>query len=341
MAQGLRAGVDLGGTKIQTVIVDDRDIVVGEERRPTPTTGGPPDIADAIAESVRAAAAAGDIEVGDISAIGVGAPGQVDSVAGTLSQAGNLPGWQGIYSLGPELTNRLGAPVVLGNDVQVAVRAEVVLGAGRGYGSLLGVFCGTGVGGGVVLDGQLWKGRGSAGEIGHVVVVADGAPCTCGRLGCMEAYSGRAAMEIEVRRRVAEGEKTKLLKIMAKKGKPRLASGVWAKGLKKKDPMAVELIDRAVQMLAVGISSAVNLLDVEAVIIGGGLGLRLGQPFVDRIAEAMQPHLLLALHPPEVLLAAMGDLGGALGAALLVEDHAPRAASVPTRPVQHLDRDKD
>ena len=113
------------------------------------------------------------------------------------------------------------------------------------------------------------------------------------------------------------------------------------KALKKKDPMAVELIDRAVQMLAVGIASAVNLLDVEAVIIGGGLGLRLGQPFVDRIAQAMQPHLLLALHPPEVHLAAMGDLGGALGAALLVEDHAPRQAAVPTRPVQHIDPDKD
>ena len=141
MPKGLRAGVDLGGTKIQTVIVDDRDIVLGEDRRPTPTTGGPPDIADAIADSVRAAAEAGGIEIADISAIGVGAPGQVDSVAGTLSQAGNLPGWQGIYSLGPELTNRLGAPVALGNDVQVAVRAEVVLGAGRGYGSLLGVFC--------------------------------------------------------------------------------------------------------------------------------------------------------------------------------------------------------
>ena len=337
MTDGLRVGVDLGGTKIQTVICDDRDIVLAQSRLPTPNTGGPPDVADAIADSVRQAAEEGGIGLADITAIGVGAPGQVDMVAGTLSQAGNLPGWQGVYSLGPELTSRLGAPVKLGNDVQVAVQAEVELGAGRDYGSLIGVFCGTGVGGGVVLDGKLWLGRGAAGEIGHTIVLADGATCPCGRQGCLEAYVGRGAMETEVRRRVANGEKTKLLKIMKKKGKPRLASGVWAKALKKKDPMAVELIDRAVWALGNGIASAVNLLDVEAVIIGGGLGLRLGQPFVYRVKEAMAPHLLLAMHPPAVHLAALGDLGGAMGAALLVEHLAPRA-QIATRPVHHIDR---
>ena len=334
----MRAGVDLGGTKIQAVVVDEDDRVIGVYRRPTPTTGGPPDVADAIAESVRFAAAEGGIAVTDIKAVGVGAPGQIDAVAGTLSQAVNLPDWQGIYSLGPELTKRLDMPCKLGNDVQVSVLAEVELGAGRDYGSLIGVFCGTGVGGGVVIGGDLWRGRGAAGEIGHMVVMADGAKCTCGRLGCMEAYAGRAAMEIEARRRVAAGEKTKLFKIMKKKDKPRLASGVWDKALRKHDPMAEELVDRAIWALGNGIASAVNLLDVEAVIIGGGLGLRLGQPFVDRIKEAMMPHLVLALHPPDVLLAAMGDLGGALGAALLVVEHAPRRMdAIETRPVHHID----
>ena len=131
------------------------------------------------------------------------------------------------------------------------------------------------------------------------------------------------------------------MKIMKKKGKPRLASGVWAKALRKGDPMAVELIDRAVWAMGNGVASAVNLLDVEAVIIGGGLGLRLGQPFVDQVAAAMQPHLVMAMHPPAIHLAALGDLGGAVGAALLVEDAAPRRrTSTSTRPVHHIAREE-
>jgi glucokinase len=333
----LRAGVDLGGTKIQAVVCDELDRVRGEFRRLTPTEGGPADVAAAIVDAVRQAAAAAEVDATDIAALGVGSPGQIDVAAGTVSQAGNLPGWRGVFGLGEALTDALGVPVVLGNDVQVAVLAEMELGAGRDYGSFIGVFCGTGVGGGVVLNGELWRGRGAAGEIGHMVVEADGALCPCGREGCLEAYAGRAAMEAIVRRRVANGEHTRLLKIMAKKGKTRLASGVWAKGLKKKDPMAVELIDRAVWALGNGIASAVNLLDVEAVIIGGGLGLRLGQPFVDRVTEMMRPHLVMAMHPPDVHLAALGDLGGAIGAALLVQEHAPRhTGPVATRPVHHI-----
>lgn len=315
----LRAGVDLGGTKIQTVIVDDDDNVLGENRRLTPTVGGPPDVADAIAESVALAVADAKVAVTDIAAIGVGAPGQIDKVAGTVSQAGNLPGWTGIYALGPALTARLDMPAHLANDVQVAVNAEVVLGAGRGYDSLIGVFCGTGVGGGVVIDGQLWLGRGAAGEIGHMVVVPDGKVCMCGRSGCLEAYVGRAAMEAEVRRRVTNGESTVLLDIMERKGRTRLSSGVWAKALAKKDPMAVDMINTAVWALGNGVASAVNLLDIDAVIIGGGLGCRLGQPFVDRVAAAARPHLLQEKHPPAILLAELGDLGGALGAALLAK----------------------
>lgn len=334
----LRAGIDLGGTKIQAVVCDDLDRVRGEFRRPTPTEGEPADVAAAIVETVNQAALAAGVDPSDIAALGVGSPGQIDVAAGTVSQAGNLPGWRGVYALGSALTDALGMPVILGNDVQVAVMAEMELGAGRDYGSFIGVFAGTGVGGGVVLDGVLWRGRGAAGEIGHMVVEADGALCPCGREGCLEAYAGRAAMEAMVRRRVANGEHTKLLKIMAKKGKTRLASGVWAKALKKGDPMAVELIDRAVWAMGNGIASAVNLLDVEAVIIGGGLGLRLGQPFVDRVAEAMRPHLVMAMHPPALHLAALGDLGGAVGAALLVQDHAPRRPGPQpvTRPVHHI-----
>ena len=120
-----------------------------------------------------------------------------------------------LFPLASTLEGALGCKVEVGNDVQVATDAEFKLGAGRLYSSLLGVFWGTGVGGGLILDGKPWTGRGGAGEIGHVVVEIDGARCTCGRRGCMEAYAGRAAMEAHVRKLHEEkGRKTDLFKLM-------------------------------------------------------------------------------------------------------------------------------
>jgi glucokinase len=185
------------------------------------------------------------------------------------------------------------------------------------------VFWGTGVGGGLILDGRPWTGRGAAGEIGHMVVEIDGARCTCGRRGCMEAYAGRASMEAHARRLHEEkGRKTDLFKLMSEHERSRLTSGIWARALEQGDRLAVHVLDRAVRALGAGIASAVNVLDVEGVIIGGGLGVRLGHPYARRIAEEMQPHLFV--DAPQIHVAALGDLGGAIGAALLLdaESHA-------------------
>ena len=210
-----------------------------------------------------------------------------------------------------------GVPVAIGNDVNVATDAEFELGAASEFRSLLGVFWGTGVGGGIVLDGKPWTGRGAAAEIGHVVVEIGGAKCPCGRRGCMEAYAGRGAMELRARKLADEGRKTVLFKIMEERGRPRLTSGVWKRALERDDDLAHELVDRAVRALGAGVASAVNVLDVEAVVIGGGLGLKLGEPYAERIRTAMMPHLFASERPPAIRLAALGDLGGAIGAALL------------------------
>jgi glucokinase len=124
-------------------------------------------------------------------------------------------------------------------------------------------------------------------------------------------------MERRARRRMEHGHHTELFEIMRKRGRTRLTSGVWARALDHDDKVATHLIDRAVAALGAGIASAVNLLDVEAVIIGGGLGTRLGEPYVQRICDAMMPHLFVDERPPAVHLAALGDLGGAIGAALV------------------------
>src|SRR5450755_307838 len=172
-----RGGIDLGGTKIEAVVVDGRNKVIGSARRPTPTTGGPRDVAKELIRALRDAAADAGLETSDLSGAGVGSPGAIDADAGTVSSAGNLPGWKGSFALGPALEAELGTPVTIGNDVSVATEAEFRLGAGRPYRSLLGVFWGTGVGGGLILSDAPWTGRGAAGEIGHMVVKLDGAHC--------------------------------------------------------------------------------------------------------------------------------------------------------------------
>lgn len=321
----MHGGIDLGGTKIQAIVVDDAGEVRGQARAATPTTGGPPAVADAMSRAIRESAEGAGIEVGELSAVGVGSPGKVDDAEGTVTDARNLPDWMGAFDLRGALAGQLdGVHVALGNDVQVATMAEYELGAGKPYTDMLGVFWGTGVGGGIVLGGELWRGRGAAGEIGHVVVKQGGALCGCGRRGCMEGYAGRGQMEAKAREEVEDGAKTDLFAIMKERGRTRLTSGVWERALRHDDELAHKLVDRAVEALGTGIASAVNLLDIEAVIVGGGLGDKLGEPYVERIKEAMQPHLFRDERPPAVHLAALGDLGGARGAALLATS-APRA----------------
>jgi glucokinase len=312
-----RAGVDLGGTKIQVVVVDDTHAVVGQARNPTPTSGGPETVANEIVETLNEAASVAGVEPSSLVGIGVGSPGAVDTEAGTVAHARNLPGWDGVFALAATLSEAVGPPVYLANDVDVALDAEVALGAARPHASILGVWWGTGVGGGIILDGKRWDGRGAAGEIGHTVVRLHGARCSCGRRGCLEAYAGRAAMEARARR-LAKRRTTRLFEIMEERGRTQLTSGVWARALEEEDAVAVELMDRAVAALGAGVASAVNLLDVEAVVIGGGLGTRLGTAYADRILGAMMPHLFVSENPPVVHTAALGDLGGAIGAALLV-----------------------
>jgi glucokinase len=190
-------------------------------------------------------------------------------------------------------------------------------GAGRPFRDLLGVFVGTGVGGGLVLEGKIRRGRGAAGEIGHTVVKDKGRRCGCGRLGCLEAYAGRGRMEVRARQLHKRGQKTILFDVMAKRGRTRFTSGVIATALERGDKMTEKLIDEAVWALGISLASAQNLLDLEAIIIGGGLGDRLGQPFIDRIEASAKPHLLRQDMPPRWLGTELGDLSGAVGAALL------------------------
>jgi glucokinase len=307
------AGVDLGGTKIQTAVVRDGS-VVGTDRVKTPEQG-PDYVIEAIAASVRRALEqAGEV---DLSAVGIGTPGETDEKTGEVSLAKNVPGFSQPVELGPDVSKRLdGVPVRINNDVRVATLGEYHHGAGRGFRDVLGVFVGTGVGGGLILDGRLRTGQGAAGEIGHTVVKHEGRKCSCGRRGCLEAYAGRGCMEARARKLVADGRKTILFDLMEHKGRDRLTSGVFADALQDGDDMAREVIDDAVWALGVGLASAQNLLDLEAIVIGGGLGDRLGAPFIERVRDSMRPHLFVPDRALTVVGSELRDLSGAVGAAV-------------------------
>jgi glucokinase len=311
------AGVDLGGTKIQAVVVSNGTIV-GQSRQATPRSGASDVIAE-MAVGVRAALASAGLAISDLAAVGVGSPGSVDPTTGHVSKAPNVFGSAHGVPLGPTLSAELdGTPVTVDNDVRVAVMGEFRRGAGRPYQNLLGVFVGSGVGGGLVLRGEVRHGRGNAGEIGHTTVKAGGRRCSCTRLGCLEAYAGRMSIEQTAKNRVDKGHKTSLFEIMKRKGRDRVTSSVIADALEHGDRLTIELIDEAVEALGIALANAQNLLDLEAIIVGGGLGDRLGRPFVRRVEEAMTKNLRLPERPPAVLTTELGDLSGAVGATVLL-----------------------
>lgn len=302
-------GVDLGGTKVQAIKIAG-DEVVAESRRSTPAEG-PESVVTAVAEAVR--------ELGDpkdVAAVGVGAPGAIEAATGVVRRAPNLEGFDHPVPLGAMLAEALGvASVAVDNDVNVAALAEHRLGAGQGSDDLLAVFVGTGVGGGLILDGSVRRGpSGVAGEIGHMIVHDGGRRCGCGGHGHLEAYAGRAGMERTARKRAKDGHKTKLVKIA---GEGRMKSSVFAKALAEDDDLAKELVAEAADALGAALASAVALVDLDRVVLGGGLGDRLGAPFIAAVEDATRSRLFVADAPFAVVPAALGDLAGARGAALL------------------------
>ena len=306
---GVVVGVDLGGTKIQAVAIAAGD-VVADAKLPTPTRGGAA-IASAIADAV------GAMGIGEVDRIGIGAPGVIDRAAGTIVKAPNLA-IESSVPLARLVAQHVGIDaerVALDNDVNVATMAEHRRGAAAGAEDALCVFVGTGVGGGLVLGGELRRGaRGLTGEIGHVVVRDDGRRCGCGGLGHLESYAGRRALEDEARRRHADGAPTKLVELA---GDERMKSSVFAKAVAAGDELAIELLDEAAEALGAALASAVALVDLDLIVLGGGLADKLGEPFRAAVDDAVRRRLFVPDLPVRAVAATLGDHAGAIGATLL------------------------
>jgi glucokinase len=302
------AGVDVGGTNIEVGIVDGDHQVIDRAKLDTPS-GGPDSVIAVIVELVESLSEAP-------VAVGAGIPGVVHD--GEVLTVPNLANWVDQVDLGGELERQLGVPVALGNDVNVGLLGEWMTGAARDVENVLGVWMGTGIGGALILDGRPFNGsRGAAGEIGHMVVRPGGALCSCGRRGCVEAYAGRRSMAGVAAAMVDAGRQTSLFSIRDDERKDTLTSSVWARALDESDELAEQLFDMAIETLGIGVASVVNMLDVELVVIGGGLAEKLGQALADRIEAAAAPWMLRPNPELTWVPAALGDDSGVVGAASL------------------------
>jgi glucokinase len=304
-------GVDLGGTKVETAVVDDDGRVVASRRHATNPDSGYKAVIDAIIESVN-----GFVGAYPVKGVGVGVAGQIDTTTGTVRFAPNLR-WNDV-PLGPELTKGLGLPAVVINDVQAAAWGEFSHGAGRGVTDMVALFVGTGIGGGIVEGGRLLKGdAGAAGELGHATVVAGGRKCHCPNHGCLEAYAGGWAIADRAREAIAQdGAAGRMLLALA--GSPeRITAAVVSEAYHDADPLSVRIIEETGRYLAAGIVSIVNGLNPSILILGGGIIE--GTPELPGIVEPLvrSSALPVALERLRISRAALGNNAGVIGAAAI------------------------
>lgn len=318
-------GVDLGGTSMMAVLANEKGRILGTSDCATIRDAGPDGVIDQIGRQIELAAEDARISLPKLGGIGVGAPGAVDPRRGLVVRAPNL-GWSDVR-LGPMLSARFGVPVVLGNDVQVAIQGEHAYGAAKGAERAVGIWVGTGVGGGIIVRGRLERGaRGAAGEIGHICLDENGPDCPCGRKGCAEAFSSRTSIERDVMKAIADGRKSVVPDIMKERNKTRMTSSVIQRALAADDEVMREVLARAQHYLGLLAGNLVNALDPEVIVIGGGIAERLGDEFVGPIREEARKRFLRP--DPEgtvrIVHSELGDHAGALGASYLARRAAAR-----------------
>lgn len=310
-------GIDLGGTKALAGLVEPDGTVRSRVWLPSRDLVGQPDaLLDRLAEGARAAAEEAQVPLSSVGAVGVCVPGPLDTTRSVVAITPNL-GWVNVAAR-QELERRLpGTSVFLENDVRAAALAEHVLGAGRGYESMLAVFVGSGVGGGLVLGGKLYHGsHGGAGEIGHLVIRTAGPRCGCGRNGCLEAMAARGAVTRYVMRDVARGRSTVLTSILGG-NLAALTSRDLAMAIAQSDDVAYRAARLSARYVGVAIGGVVNLIDPAVVVIGGGIAEALGERYVALATQTARRQMLSSsAREVPIVASRLGDDAGLLGAAL-------------------------
>ncbi|HEY53734.1 MAG TPA: ROK family protein [Caldilineae bacterium] len=311
-------GIDVGGTKILAAVVDEHGRILGRSKRKTiprkARESGPDLVVERMAKTVQEAIQKANISPSEIAAVGASAPGPVDITIGRVFGAVNIPGWGRAYDLGPALSRLLDMPVVVDNDVNLGTLGEATFGAARGIDDVLGVFVGTGIGGGVILDGKVRRGfRWGAGEIGHMLMSCEG------KHADVEALASRGAISRRLRQAVEAGESPLLADILRRRGDDRITSGVIRQALEAGDLTTRQIVASAQDVLGLHIASMVNLLDPQCIVLGGGLVESLGEAFIGPVRETAYANFFLQqdAHQVQIVQAALGDDAVVLGAAVL------------------------
>ncbi|MGD9891781.1 MAG: ROK family protein [Dehalococcoidia bacterium] len=306
--------VDLGGTKIYSVVSDRECAPLADDYRPTEVERGADAVIGRIAESINAAATA--VTTGDrrLAAIGVAAPGPIDVERGLILHAPNLPGWRNV-PLGGRLSAIFGCPAVLENDANAAGLGEFLFGAGRGARHMIYLTVSTGIGAGLILDGQLYRGAsGAAGELGHVVVDETGPLCGCGRRGCLEVFASGTAIAARAAEAIVAGRPTSIARYAGRNG---VAAEHVAQAAADGDPVARAIIGRAAHALGLGLADIVNIFNPDLIVIGGGTA-QIGPPLLDPAMETMRANAFAGpVAHVRVVPAALGGRAAAMGALAL------------------------
>lgn len=305
--------VDLGGTNIRAAVVTRTGQIRHLLSQPTLADDGPDAVIDRIADAIAAVVSAEDVapEV----AVGVVAPGPLDPVSGVVFFGPNLPGWHDV-PLKEILTRRTGRRVLVGNDANCAALGEAHFGAAQGIRNLIYIALGTGVGGGVIAEGRLIEGaRGLGGELGHVPVAIDGPRCTCGGIGCIEAFAGGWAIAREGELVAHSDRSTEIARLA--EGKPVTARMV-AQAARHGDAAARAVYERAGQALGVGLGGLVNVFNPEMIVIGGGLA-EAGDLILDPMRAELPRRAMRQIYPGlRIERSSLGTNTGLYGAAARV-----------------------
>lgn len=306
-------GIDLGGTNLKLGLVTGDGRIVERLSRPTEATRGPDFVMGQMVEAVRDLAKIAGVPLAEIAGIGVGAPGPLDTKAGVVIFAPNMPGWTQVPVV-ETLKRALSRPVRLENDANMAAYGEFRCGAGSTVRDMIMLTLGTGVGGGIVIDGRLFRGsRDVAGELGHIVIEKGGRRCGCRNHGCLEAYASATAVVGRFSEALSAGEASDL-----EKEEDFSCKDIF-EAAGRGDRLAARIVAETADYLATGIASLLHVLNPAMVVLTGGM-MNAGDEFLDRVLASVRAQAIgRAIDKCEIRWSTLGGDAGILGSALAAE----------------------
>ncbi len=318
MSEKFNICLDIGGTKILGAIFNEKKEIVYRLKKKTKELGDDTDnVEKVIISVVEDMINESGIKKKDIKAIGAGAPGVIDQEAGVILFSPNLP-WEN-YDIKSSIEKKFDIPFYIGNDVNVGVLGEYKYGVAKGYKNVVGFFVGTGMGGGLILDGKLFTGnKHKAAEYGHMILNPEGPLCGCGQRGCLEAFSSKKGMSAYIMQQTARGRKNML--------SDTIENGVFkSKNLKKamaaNDPVTMEAVDRACHYLAIASGNMINTFSPDIIVYGGGVMEAVGDQFMEKIIAEVDKYCMPTIRNTVILKkAALGDDSNIYGALAMIED---------------------